>query len=162
GERLRYYLSRVNKWPTDLDMQFMTANDDLKRCLAEYIRSHRTAFAHLDSPRAKRPPKKPSKPVEEPPKRRPKPVPTLGDRPRWERIAFGARCARQVNPLLVRHWPKIPPNRAKAVRLAIDLTEQSAEEGRAVEGLKEAVLQALVTAGAALRGHEAGSGPENA
>jgi len=148
-ERLRYYLKRIKGWPTDTDRQFFAARDDLKKCLANYIRSHADAFTHLDSPKAKRPQKKRPMPAEATPQRK-KAGLTLADLPRWARVAFAARCARQVFPLFAQHWPRVPPKRSSAVRLAIDLAEQSAAEGRAVEGLKDAVLHAVMAAGAAL------------
>jgi hypothetical protein len=165
-ERLRYYLSRIKGWPTDMDVQFFEAKDDLTKCLADYIRSHADAFGHLDSPQAKRPQKKRPKAAEEPPKRKRKPGATLSDLPHWARVAFAARCARQVFPLLTQHWPEVPPKRSKAVGRAIDLAEQSAAEGRAVEGLKDAVLHAGMAAGAALASRpefaQGESRPENA
>lgn len=57
-ERLKYYLKRIKRWPTEMDLQFFDAQDDLQKCLATYIRSHAGAFAHLDAPKAKRPLKK--------------------------------------------------------------------------------------------------------
>jgi hypothetical protein len=150
GERLRYYLSRIKGWPTELDMQFFAAHDSLTKCLADFIRSHREAFGHLDRPRARRRLKKRPKPTEEAPKRRSKTGQTLADLPHWARVAFAARCARQVFPLLTQHWLTIPTERSNAVRQAIDLAEQSASEGRPVDGLKDAVLKALMAAGAAL------------
>jgi hypothetical protein len=165
GERLRYYLSRINGWPSDMDVQLIEANEDLTKCLADYIRSHADGFGHLDSPQAKRRRKKRPKPVEEAPKRKQKAVPALADLPHWARVAFAARCARQVFPLLAQHWPKVPSKYSNAVRLAIDLTEQSAAEGRAVEGLKDAVPHAVVAAGAALLSPKFAQGesvPENA
>lgn len=148
-ERLRYYLKRIKGWPTDTDMQFFEAQDDLKKCLADYIRSHADAYAYLDSPKAKRPQKQRPTLVEATPRRK-KAGPTLADLPRWARVAFAAHCARQVFPLLAKHWPGVPSKRSNALQLAIDLAEQSAAEGGAVEGLKDAVLSAVMAAGAAL------------
>ena len=121
-ERLRYYLKRIKGWPTDLDRQFFCAQDDLKKCLADYIRSHADAFAHLDTPKVKQPEKKESKSAKEATRRK-KAGPTLADLPRWARVAFAARCARHVFPLLAQHWPEIPSTRSDAVRSAIDLAE---------------------------------------
>jgi hypothetical protein len=164
-QRLRHYLSRIKGWPTDLDIQFFKAQDDLKKCLANYVRSHADAFAHLDAPRSKRPRQKQQKPAEETPKRK-QAGPTLADLPHWARVALAAPCARQVFPLLAQHWPGIPSKRSNAVRRAIDLAEQAAAEGRAVEGLKDAGLHAVMTAGAALASRDefaqGESRPENA
>jgi hypothetical protein len=160
-QRLRYYLKRIKGgWPTDMDKQFFDAEDNLKKCLAGYIRSHADAYAHLDSPKIKRPPKNHAKPAEA--FQRKEAGPTLADLPRWTRVAFAARCARQVFPLLAQHWSGVPTNRSNAVRLAIDLAEQSAAEGHAAEGLKDAVLQATIVAGAALMSAEGNPPPVNA
>jgi hypothetical protein len=147
--RLRHYLSRIKAYPTDMDMQFFAAKHDLRKCLADYIRSHDFAFKHLDHPKAKRSPERP-RPPEKPPRRKRKTRSPLADLPHWARVAFAARCARAVLPLLSRHWPAAPAKHSRAVRLAIELAEQSAEEGRPVEGLKEAVINATIVAGAAL------------
>jgi hypothetical protein len=148
-KRLRYYLKRIKGWPTDMDLQFFDAQDDLNKCLASYIRSNAVAFAHLGASEAKGPQKRHPMAAEPAPKRK-KAGPTLADLPRWARVAFAARCARRVFPILAQHWPGVPRNRSTAVRVAIDLAEQSAAEGRAVEGLKDAVMHAVTAAGAAL------------
>lgn len=164
-KRLRYYLKRITSWPTDMDMQFFEAQDDLTNCLARYIRSHAEAFAHLDSRKSRQPPRKSPASAEAAPPRT-KTGPTLADLPRWARVAFAAHCARQVLPLLTQHWPGVPAKYSEGVRRAMELAEQSAEEGRAVEGLQEAVQQPLIAAGAALRaGSVSAEGeprPENA
>lgn len=163
-ERLRYYLRRITGWPTDLGMQFFDPQDDLKKHLASYIRSHADAFAQLDTSKATQPRKR-RKAVKEAPKRK-KAGPALADLPHWARVAFAVRCARQVFPLLAQHWPDVPTKRSQAVRGAIDVAEQSAAEGRAVRGLKDAILHAVTTAGAALMSRpkfaQGESRPENA
>jgi hypothetical protein len=149
-KRLRYYLKRIKGWPTDMDIQFFGAQDDLQKCLANYIRSHSDAFTHLYG-RTSKPPKKANpNPFEVVPPSR-KAVLPLADLPRWARVAFAARCARQVFPLFARYWPGVSSKRADGVRRAIVLAERSAAEGRAVEGLDKAVLHALMAAGAASR-----------
>ena len=70
--------------------------------------------------------------------------------PHWARVAFAARCARQVYPLFVRCWPKANSRRTDAVQLAIELAERSSAEGRAIEGLDSAMVNAVRVAGAAL------------
>lgn len=62
--------------------------------------------------------------------------------PRWARVAFAARCARRVQPLFVKHWPKAPKEHIEAVERAITLAESSARAGRAED---------LVTTAAASR-----------
>ena len=132
----------------------------VKQCLADYIRSHADAYGHLDGPKPARAHKK-HKPA--PAARQQKRTSaSLANVPRWARVAFAARCARQVYPLLAEHWPGIPAKRSRAVRLAIDLAEQSAAAGRAVKGLKDAVMHALITAGSALRGAAERAGDKSA
>jgi hypothetical protein len=70
--------------------------------------------------------------------------------PHWARVAFAARCARQALPLFQRFWPHATPARQASLQTAIRLSEQSAADGRAAEGLNDAVIAAVVTAGAAL------------
>jgi hypothetical protein len=69
-----------------------------------------------------------------------------------------------VFPLLAEHWPTVPAKYSRAVRTAFVLAEQSAAEGRAVDGLAEAAANAVIAAGAALwtRFEDVGSRPENA
>ena len=71
--------------------------------------------------------------------------------PHWARVAFAARCARRVQPLLRGHWPDVKRERIDAVERAIDLAERSAAQGRPEDGLDEAILHAVMAAGAALR-----------
>jgi hypothetical protein len=70
--------------------------------------------------------------------------------PHWARVAFAARCARRVHPLFNRCWSRAAARRTDAIRLAIELAEQSSAAGKAVEGLKSATIDAVATAGAAL------------
>jgi hypothetical protein len=67
----------------------------------------------------------------------------------WSRVAFAARCARRVQPLFREAWPDAIERRKAAIEEAITLAEQSAAEGRPLEGLNEAVLAALMAAGRA-------------
>jgi hypothetical protein len=69
--------------------------------------------------------------------------------PHWSRVAFAARCARRVQPLFQRAWPDATAGRKAAVEKAIQLAEQSASEKRAHSGLREAICDALMVAGAA-------------
>ncbi len=71
--------------------------------------------------------------------------------PHWARVAFAARCARQIYPLFTKFWPKVTTRRSDAVLHAIQLAERSGAEGEAVEGLESAIIETVVTAGAALR-----------
>ena len=60
------------------------------------------------------------------------------------------RCARHVLPLFHHFWPDAKAERVEAVEQAIHLAEQSAAEGRPADGLEAAVLNGVMTAGAAL------------
>jgi hypothetical protein len=160
AKRLRFYLKRIKSCPTNLDVEFFDAQDDRKTCLASYIRSHADAYAHLDGNKRERPKERHPVQVAAAPQQQ-RVGPSLTDLPRWARVAFAARCARQVFPLLARHWPRIPSKYSNAIRLATDLAEQSASEGCAVEGLKDAAMNAVVAAGAALASEDE-SGPKDA
>jgi hypothetical protein len=73
--------------------------------------------------------------------------------PHWSRVAFASRCARRVQPLFEEAWPDADASRKEAVEHAITLAEQSAAKGQALDGLKRAVLGALMVAGQALIPH---------
>jgi len=165
GERLRYYLKRVKRWPTDLDSRFWDTQDDLRKSLGDYIRSHADAFRHLEKPQKKRPPRSRSERVEEAPETAWE-VPALADLPRWAQVAFAAHCARKALPFLTQNWPGVPIERSNSVREAIDLADQSAAQGRPVQGLKDAILNAVMAAGAAMLSNPelgpAESPPDNA
>jgi hypothetical protein len=155
-ERLRHYLTRLKKWPADADAQFWDAGDDLRRCLARYIRLHAQDLGYLETPRPNVATPKSGKARLAKPKsakpaaKRRKTGPSVEDLPRWARVVFAARCANQVLPVFDGHWPRVPPKRRKALLRAIEMAEESAAQGRAVEGLKDAVMHAVMTAGAAL------------
>jgi hypothetical protein len=70
--------------------------------------------------------------------------------PHWARVAFAARCARQVFRLLTEHWPGVPWKHANAVRAAIVQAEEAAATGCAVED-PEVAGRCATAAGAALR-----------
>jgi hypothetical protein len=70
--------------------------------------------------------------------------------PHWARVAFAARCSRNVLPLFEQYWPGATPRRLEPLRTAIQLAEQSAQEGGSAAGLEEAVVASVMTAGAAL------------
>jgi hypothetical protein len=153
--RLRVYLSRIKRWPTAHDNAFFDAGDELERCLAKFIRTRVAAFRHLDGPPPRRPQVKPA------PASAPSPGLALAKLPHWARVAFAVRCAREVAPLVVMHWPSMPTKYREGVRAAVELAGQSAAAGRAVAGLQQAVIQAVMAAGAASMGQAAPSGPVN-
>ena len=70
--------------------------------------------------------------------------------PHWARVAFAARCARNAMPLFLRFWPTATVQRQQYLAKAICLAEQSAAEGRRVDGLKAAEINAIRTAGVAI------------
>jgi hypothetical protein len=71
----------------------------------------------------------------------------------WARVAFAARCARRVQPLFLEAWQEATAARKHTIDQAIELAERSAAQACACEGLKEAVLNASMTAGSAQRTH---------
>jgi hypothetical protein len=73
--------------------------------------------------------------------------------PHWTRVAFAARCARRVLPLFAEAWPEANPERQAALELAITLAERSASDQRPTEGLREAVIAAIMVAGRAYMQH---------
>src|SRR5262245_60757175 len=73
----------------------------------------------------------------------------LGRLSHWSRVAFAARCARRVQPLFKEAWSDAVATRTEAVERAISLAELSAATRQPHEGLKEAILAAAGTAGAA-------------
>lgn len=70
--------------------------------------------------------------------------------PHWARVAFAARCARCGLPRFRHAWPDAPDRYRGYVETAVTWVERSAKNGRAEEGMKEAVTKAMMTAGAAL------------
>src|SRR5262249_33531456 len=76
----------------------------------------------------------------------------LAELPHWARVAFAARCARHVLSCFSEDWPNAEPKRSEAILTAIQQAESSAEEGRALDGLEDAEMYAMMTAGAALQG----------
>ena len=149
-KRLRHYLSQITESSPEGNKQFWDAGKDLTKCLATYVRSHAEAFEHLERSRFVRWLKNlfwwPFGSL----KQVPQETPVLADLPHWARVAFAARCARKVLPLLHEHWPAIPKHRSTAVETAIELAELSAAQARPTKGLKNAVAKATVVAGGAL------------
>lgn len=50
----------------------------------------------------------------------------IGQLPRWAQVAFAARCARRVLPLLKHLWPQAPHELTSKVMLLTDVAERSA------------------------------------
>ncbi len=154
-ERMRVYLTQVAIWPTEADKKFWDAGKQTDACLARYIRAHADAFLRQDAvtmPAAE----EPAAPQAVPPSSGP-----LDELPHWQRVAFAARCARCVLPLLSRFWPDIPGERLRSVERAIELAEQSAKDEKQPPDLKEAHGQAVMVAGAAIWTDDFGAGRPN-
>lgn len=143
-ERIRHYRRGSGDKRGEIDTAFFHADDEIRGCLAKYIRSHVEAFRHLDQPLPAR-----ARPAKA--KRRRKRLTggvDFSQLPHWARIAFAARCARRVMFLYREHWPRTPEKYPNALSKAVALAEQSASAGEQVEGLKEASLGAMLAAGA--------------
>lgn len=63
--------------------------------------------------------------------------------PRWARVAFAARCVRRMQRMLTEFAPRIPLSELDGIDQAITLAEQSAAEGRTVEGTADVAMAAL-------------------
>jgi hypothetical protein len=175
-ERLKIYRSGSGEKRGEIDCRFWRSAAEINRCLASYVRTHREVFEGLEEAPPERPatPKRPASNSagDAPPlgarisaafravlrsltgkgARERSLSDMLADLPHWARVAFAARCARRVLPLFATNWPDAEPKRRNAIVRAIRLAERSAKEGRALEDLKRAQVDILVTAGAALRG----------
>jgi hypothetical protein len=79
---------------------------------------------------------------------------SVGDRELLTKLARRKRKTRAAEKHRVRgfvvYWPNARPERSQAVLHAIRLAESSATNGRVVDGLKQARVDVLKTAGAAL------------
>lgn len=157
-KRLRFYLENSPRWPTDQDNQFFSAGDEIRACLAAYVRAHASDFRHLDAPASADDDDEEEE--DEPPEDEPADEPAADDGPtpyqviellpHWKRVALAARCARQAFPLLTRFWPDVDGKYPRYVLEAIRLAETSAVKGAAADGLERAAVNAIMTAGAAL------------
>jgi len=115
------------------------ALQQIKSCLAEYIRDHvQTVEVADDLPLAEI--------VAEESESKSR---TL---PHWAGVAFAAHCARAVFPLLSRYWPRIPMERAARIRHAIDMAAASAGDASPQPELNFLVVEMMAMAGAALVG----------
>jgi hypothetical protein len=148
-KRLRHFLKRIKGEPTEMDRQFWSAKPKLMKRLADYIRSHISELINLESPKTLRSPRA-CQPSDRSPERKPEARPPMADLPHWARVVFAARCARAVLPLFARHWPGAPAKHSRSIQLAIDLAEQSAGDGRPVDGIEKSVMHATMAGGAAL------------
>lgn len=145
--RLRMYRRGTGETRHDIDSQFWNANHQIETCLAAYIRNHGERFESLDDARPKPPDRE---------ELAPEPVPSvstidISSLPHWARVAFAARCARRVLPVFDANWGDASAERRNTLTIAITCAENSAANGAPDENLKGAVLNALITAGAALR-----------
>jgi hypothetical protein len=154
-KRLKIYRKGGGNKRHEIDSRFWDASEDIERCLASYVRSHREVFRRVESAPPARPAKQKRTRLDKKNHERgvgAEVAEVLAELLHWARVAFAARCARWVLPLFRENWPDASPERRKAVRTAIRLAEASAEEGRALDGLDEAETHAVRTAGAAMMG----------
>lgn len=153
-KRLRYYLERCPEWPTPQDHKIFDSSEQIKTCLAAYIREHAGDFRRICSATYSLAPRSEEEDADdEPEDSGPTAFDVLERLPHWERVALAARSARIVFPLLTRFWPDIDGKYPRNVQKAITLAEASVAREKAVDGLRDASLQALITAGAALAAH---------
>jgi hypothetical protein len=164
-ERLQVYRSGPGDRRHAIDCRFWDAHEEIDKCLESYLRANAAAFRHLDGPPRPARPVRPAHRSRRPHKPAPVPAEESTDAdeappehvllellPHWARVAFAARCGRHVLPLLRANWPGALPERAQAVLTALELTERSAREGQPAPGLRDAVMNAMATAGGALLG----------
>jgi Domain of unknown function (DUF4375) len=121
-----------------LNRDFNKVQGALVAALTKYIRERADAFAGVDQPGKARPPA--AAPGLDPDGPDPA-AEGASDLPRWARVAFFARCARQVFPLWEEAWPDAPHEFRGAIEQAIILAEMSATEAEPVGGLKAAGTQ---------------------
>lgn len=71
---------------------------------------------------------------------------------RWAKVAFAARCARRVEPLYLKHWPRAPQEYVMAVERAVEVAEQaaSAADAAAADAAAAAADAAYSAASAAV------------
>jgi hypothetical protein len=148
GRRLTIYRQGGAARRGHIDNMIWDASDQITECVANYIRAHRAQFEALASA-----PAKPRIFVKPPAPRQPADwefdVMRL---PHWARVAYAARCARQLIGIFDANWPGAPQDRRAAILAAIDAAEKSAANAQPVPNLEKLVTEATITAGAALRG----------
>jgi hypothetical protein len=150
NRRMTIYLKSLKAFPTPEDDTFFSAAADLTAKLAQYIRSHKDDFRYLiDSTRRVVRRHKRRKPASAP---QGPTAPPIGALPHWARVAFAARCARLVLPVLNEHWPNMPVKRRQEVERAIELVEISAATATPHPDLNHAEMNAIGVAGSAFSG----------
>jgi uncharacterized protein DUF4375 len=145
-ERLQIYRRGKGEQRHKLDCAIWDSTVEIETKLANYIRSHREAYRELPLPKRKK-----AKPKRQQARQREEPLWTA-QVPHWARVAFAARCARAALPFFTANWPNAQKKRRQALEKAIALAEQSAAAGQPADGLKDAKMNATITAGAALIG----------
>jgi hypothetical protein len=147
SRRLAIYRRGKGKTRHEIDCQFWDANDQIEKCLAAFIRANGKRFERLDNtnpePRGSK-----ARAAQQAPAG---PALDFGSLPHWARVAFAARCARLVLQIFDVNWPDAPNERREAVATAIAVAEDSAAKARPSDRLKDSVLNAMITAGAAVR-----------
>lgn len=146
SRRLKIYRRGTGELRHEIDSQFWNASDAIEKCLAAFIRAHEERLVSLGKSGSKPRKREDLDRLQE----LAGPSVDLGILPHWARIAFAARCARSVLPVFDLNWPDAPEERRQSVVNAIAVAEDSAANGRPNNGLKDTVLRATITAGAAL------------
>jgi hypothetical protein len=132
--------SRANKL-------FWNAGEEIHRQLAGYVRLHRDSFAHLANlPTTGTADVDNKEELDEP-----SDIDPVAELPHWARVALAARCARDVLPIFAKNWPSASAKHRLNVIRAIEMAEHSAAQGHAASGISDAITNAYVTVGSALR-----------
>lgn len=132
--RIKLYQKKAPTQPTPMDKQFQAARDEIRQCLAQFIRRQAETFLNPNAGQVTATSKSPPSTA------------GGGDQvqaalaalPHWARVAFAGRCARLAQQLLADFEATAPDDYSRATHQAIELTEESAADGRAIEGWEEA------------------------
>lgn len=149
GQRLKIYRAGPPNRRSAIDNEFWDAGELIERCLREYIRAHAGAYTHLDAPPARQRKARKCRAEKEAPSEW---MVKLTALPHWCRVALAARWGRRVLPTLRTTWAGAQPDRLQAIQTALTRAEQSAAEGRPAAELDDAIMHALIAAGAAMLG----------
>jgi hypothetical protein len=157
-ERLGIYLENVDGSPSSQDVCFWDAHRTRRQNLNEYIRAHVQDFDYLDG----EPPERPAEEeVEVPGEETPLVVRYLAALPHWARVAFAARCGRQALALFPRYWPEAAAEVGDRLRTALEAIETTTTTATAGEDVRTAVMNCMLTAGAAdLESRKPGGPPD--
>jgi hypothetical protein len=154
--RLMQYRSGDASRRQQIDSIFWSADKEIYRCLATFIRTHKTAYLrHTDShKRARAKPQRSSRgTATNHPRKQAQTLPErVSQLPHWARAALAARCARTVLPVFRRSWPTARRSRLAAIVRCIAGAEQSAQRGSPVQNIGDIAADGYEVVGAALIG----------